>query len=147
MNIIVTTTFLIMLLAGNLSNLDIFSVDQSLQQETGDDDLFNKMDLRGITYGTYHCDKKQCPRKDLSRISFTPSNQYLLLFLEGATGFIRNVQWTSSGTVLNIEWDDGSGYLKNEKLILNVLDSKHISLTDQKGKVNQYRLRMEESSN
>jgi hypothetical protein len=110
------------------------------KQESADLEDLNETDFRRITYGSYECKKNQCPIKYLSEIMVTTTPDDRLILTDDITGYIRDITWTKRGTLLNIDWNNRKGNIRNENVTLNVIDSDHISLKDSNGKSNFYEL-------
>lgn len=86
----------------------------------------------------YQCEAQQCPRADLKEIKIDLMGETPKLITPSLTGLITKSQWTRLGTVLDVEWQDAAGAKKLEKLTMDVLDTKHLTLKDEQGKINRY---------
>ena len=86
----------------------------------------------------YQCEAQQCPRADLKEIKIDLMGEAPKLIIPTYTGLIAKSQWTRLGTVLDVEWQDAAGAKKLEKLTMDVLDTKHLTLKDEQGKINRY---------
>ncbi|WP_035270662.1 hypothetical protein, partial [Acinetobacter sp. Ver3] len=88
----------------------------------------------------YQCFAEQCPRVDLKEIQIDLNGKVPKFITPVAVGEIQANQWTRLGTEFNVNWTDQNQNKTSEKLILNVLDMQHMTLKDELGRINRYKM-------